>query len=62
MYIREITFGRKLTTSIFKEGTGITTEFNHTFDLSSWLNSMIYKPIDYEEPIKVFKKSLEGKY
>lgn len=37
-------------------------EFEHTFDLSAWLNSMIYKPIDYEEPIKVFKKMLETKY
>lgn len=40
----------------------INTEFNHTFDLSAWLNSMIYKPIDYEEPINVFKKALEEKY
>lgn len=24
-------------------------EFDHTFDLSAWLNSMIYKPIDYEK-------------
>lgn len=38
------------------------TEFNHTFDLSGWLNSMIFKPINYEEPIKVFKKSLEENY
>jgi len=37
-------------------------EFNHTFDLSAWLNSMNFKPIDYEEPIHVFKKALEGKY
>ncbi|WP_251572725.1 hypothetical protein [Paenibacillus sp. MER TA 81-3] len=37
-------------------------EFDHTLDLSAWLNSMIYKPIDYEEPIKVFKKTLERKY
>jgi len=37
-------------------------EFDHTFDLSAWLNSMIYKPINYEEPINVFKKALEGKY
>ena len=34
-------------------------EFDHTFDLSAWLNKMIYKPIDYEEPIKVFKESLK---
>lgn len=37
-------------------------EFDHTFDLCAWLNSFIYKPIDYEEPMKVFKKALEGKY
>ncbi|UNK16148.1 hypothetical protein MNQ98_16580 [Paenibacillus sp. N3/727] len=40
----------------------IDMEFNHTFDLSAQLNSMIYKPIDYEEPINVFKKALEAKY
>ena len=39
-----------------------TEEFDHTFELSAWLNSMIYKPINYEEPIKVFKKTLETKY
>lgn len=37
-------------------------EFGHTFDLSAWLNKMIYKPIHYEEPIKVFKETLQGKY
>ncbi|GIQ70745.1 hypothetical protein XYCOK13_35690 [Xylanibacillus composti] len=37
-------------------------EFGHTFDLSAWLNKMIYKPIDYEEPIKVFKDTLKRKY
>ncbi len=37
-------------------------EFGHTFDLSAWLNKMIYKPIDYEEPIKVFKDALKRKY
>ncbi len=37
-------------------------EFGHTFDLSEWLNKMIYKPIDYEEPIKVFKDALIRKY
>ncbi|SDE90373.1 hypothetical protein SAMN04488542_103155 [Fontibacillus panacisegetis] len=37
-------------------------EFNHTFDLSAWLNKFIYKPIDYKKPIQVFKKELERKY
>ncbi|RRJ61717.1 hypothetical protein EHV15_01045 [Paenibacillus oralis] len=37
-------------------------EFNHTFDLSAWLNSLIYRPIDYQKPIKVFKDALERKY
>jgi len=37
-------------------------EFDHTLDLSAWLNSMIYKPIDYKEPITVFKNALEEKY
>lgn len=37
-------------------------EFDHTFDLCAWLNSLIYKPINYEEPLKVFKKTLETKY
>lgn len=37
-------------------------EFDHTFDVSAWLNSMIYKPIDYAEPIIVFKNALEEKY
>lgn len=37
-------------------------EFDHTFDLSAWLNKMIYKPIGYEEPVKVYKESLIRKY
>jgi len=37
-------------------------DFEHTYDLSSWLNNMMYKPIDYEEPIKVFKELLVKKY
>ncbi|WII39957.1 DUF6933 domain-containing protein [Paenibacillus thiaminolyticus] len=37
-------------------------EFDHTFDLCAWLNSLMYKPINYEEPIKVFKQTLETKY
>lgn len=36
--------------------------FDHPLDLAVWLNSLIYKPIDYEKPIKVFKKALEEKY
>ncbi|RCX21508.1 hypothetical protein DFP94_102261 [Fontibacillus phaseoli] len=36
--------------------------FDHTFDLSAWLNKFIYKPIDYKEPIQVFKNELERKY
>ncbi|MGZ7440799.1 DUF6933 domain-containing protein [Paenibacillus sp. TH7-28] len=39
-----------------------SAEFDHTFDLSAWLNSLIYKPIDYQKPIKVFKDALERKY
>lgn len=39
-----------------------TVEFDHTYDLSAWLNSMIYKPTNYEEPIKVFRQALEAKY
>lgn len=37
-------------------------EFDHTFDLCAWLNSLIFKPLNYEEPINVFKKTLEAKY
>jgi len=37
-------------------------EFEHTFDVSAWLNSMIYKPIDYKQPIELFKEMLEKKY
>ncbi|WP_244562881.1 DUF6933 domain-containing protein [Paenibacillus uliginis] len=40
----------------------IDTDFNNTFELSAWLNSMIYKPIDYKEPINVFKKALQEQY
>lgn len=36
--------------------------FNNTFELSAWLNSMIYKPINYEKPINVFKKLLNEQY
>jgi hypothetical protein len=36
--------------------------FDHTFDLSAWLNSLIFKPIDYEKPINVFMKALEDRY
>ncbi len=44
--------------SLYCEGV----EFDHTYDLSAWLNKMIYKPIGYEEPIKVFKEELIRKY
>jgi len=37
-------------------------EFDHTFDLSARLNSLIYKPIDYEKPMQVFKKALEERF
>lgn len=37
-------------------------EFDHPYDLTAWLNSLIYKPIDYEKPIDVFKKALEDRY
>lgn len=36
--------------------------FNHPHDVSIWLNKLIYKPIDYEQPIDVFKKEVEGRY
>ncbi|SDW37961.1 hypothetical protein [Paenibacillus sp. PDC88] len=36
--------------------------FVHSYDLSAWLNKMIFKPIDYEEPINVFKKEIERRY
>lgn len=36
--------------------------FNHTYDLSAWLNKMIYKPIDYLEPIHAFKKEIEHRF
>lgn len=36
--------------------------FDHTYDLSAWLNKMIFKPIDYEKPINVFKKEKEQRY
>ncbi|NMO97145.1 DUF6933 domain-containing protein [Paenibacillus lemnae] len=36
--------------------------FEHTYDLSAWLNKMIYKPIDYEKPIHVFKQEIEKRY
>lgn len=39
-----------------------SVEFDHTFDLSAWLNKMIYKPIDYHEPINVFKEHIKRKY
>ncbi|PZD97259.1 hypothetical protein DNH61_02550 [Paenibacillus sambharensis] len=35
--------------------------YNHTYDLSAWLNSVIYKPIGYEKPTKIFKDAL-GRY
>jgi hypothetical protein len=34
-------------------------EFSNNFELISWLNRLIYKPIDYDKPIDVFKKSLK---
>ncbi|WP_059053594.1 DUF6933 domain-containing protein [Paenibacillus senegalimassiliensis] len=36
--------------------------FDSTYDLSAWLNKMIYKPISYEKPINVFKKEIEQRY
>jgi len=40
----------------------IGMEFDHTFDLSAWLNSRIFKPIDYKKPREIFKKLIEEKY
>ncbi|GIO39493.1 hypothetical protein J41TS12_43540 [Paenibacillus antibioticophila] len=37
-------------------------EFGHTSDLSAWLNKLIYKPIEYQKPIKVFKETLNRRY
>ncbi|MGI2297565.1 DUF6933 domain-containing protein [Paenibacillus sp. GXUN7292] len=37
-------------------------EFHHNFDLSAWLNMKIYKPINYEKPIHVFKKIIKDRY
>lgn len=63
----EVTIGKTNDRSVIGTMTEISfycdrAEFDHTFDLSAWLNKMIYKPIDYHEPIKVFKEALEERY
>ncbi|GAB6931148.1 hypothetical protein JCM10914A_51310 [Paenibacillus sp. JCM 10914] len=37
-------------------------EFDHPYELISWLNSIILKPIGYEKPIHVFQRELTSKY
>lgn len=47
-----------------KEITMYTTithlEFNDNIERMKWLNNLIYKPINYNEPKKVFKEALEN--
>ncbi|KTD88473.1 DUF6933 domain-containing protein [Paenibacillus etheri] len=38
------------------------SDFNSLFERNKWLNTIIYKPIDYKEPINVFRESLRGYY
>lgn len=40
----------------------IEREFSSLMEREKWLNSLIYKPINYEEPIDVFKQSLNSYY
>lgn len=37
-------------------------DFDSLSQRNKWLNSLIYKPIDYEKPINVFKESLISHY
>ncbi|WP_223070551.1 DUF6933 domain-containing protein [Paenibacillus caui] len=42
--------------------TDTQMEFADKEELIKWLNRIIYKPIDYEEPIKVFKEAIQRQY
>ncbi|AKG36171.1 DUF6933 domain-containing protein [Paenibacillus durus] len=37
-------------------------EFESKEEQMKWLNRLIYKPIDYKEPINVFKEAIERNY
>jgi hypothetical protein len=37
-------------------------ELSNNIELISWLNRLIYKPIDYEKPILVFNEALKKHY
>jgi hypothetical protein len=65
----EIIFSKTNNRSVLgtmKEITMYTTdthlEFNNNIERMKWLNKLIYKPIDYNEPKKVFKEALNNHY
>lgn len=63
----EIIIGKTNNRSVIGTMTEMTlyserVEFDHTIDLAAWLNKMIYKPINYENPMKVFKEELARRY
>lgn len=37
-------------------------DFKGNIDRLKWLNRLIYKPIDYNQPIKVFKEAINNQY
>ncbi|QHT63801.1 hypothetical protein GXP70_07965 [Paenibacillus lycopersici] len=37
-------------------------DFENEYELMKWINRIIHKPIDYKEPIKVFKDAIQSNY
>ncbi|MFK7692110.1 DUF6933 domain-containing protein [Paenibacillus sp. HJGM_3] len=72
LYLRdgsEITIAKTNSRSVLgtmKEITIHTTdtrlEFKDPIARMKWLNRLIYKPIEYQQPIKVFKEAIQNRY
>jgi hypothetical protein len=65
----EITISRTNNKSVLGTMNEITlynsvshSDFNSLLERNKWLNTIIYKPIDYNQPIQVFRESLNSYY
>jgi hypothetical protein len=63
-YCKEIVITKTNSRSVLgtmKEVTFFSEDhFNDNFDRMKWLNRLIHKPIDYNEPINVFKEAIKA--
>lgn len=65
----EITISRTNNKSVLGTMNEITlynsvaqSDFSSLLERNKWLNTIIYKPIDYKKPINVFRESLNSYY